>query len=102
MKRAKFDNPWLRPTLFILLPVWGFSLGWMLGPIFTPGSAKVPDTDMYTWGLGPNELWGTIGLVVGILLASLIIFQLGRQANIVIPDETRGHSDDELDSNAHH
>ena len=102
MKRIKFDNPWLVPTLFILLPVYGFALGFMLGPIFTPGAAKVPDTDMYTWGLAPNEMWGGIGFVAGILLAAAIIFQLNRTANIVIPDERFGHSDDEAEAQTEH
>jgi|GEM_PF-4814070 len=88
MKKPKFDNPWLGPFLFVYLPVCGFILGWIFGPIFTPGAAHIPDTDTYSWGLRPSVIAACIGLVAGIIVAACIVIQLIRQANIPIPEDT--------------
>lgn len=99
MKFGKIDNPWLMFVLPILLSAYGFIFGWIFGPILYPAPVQIPDTDLYTYGFQRNIAVGVVGLICGFLLAVGILYQLHRQANIKIPDETLGHSDDpELDA----
>ncbi len=99
MKKRQIDNPWLKFVLPVVLSTYGFIAGWIFGPILYPAPVRHPDTDLYTYGFHRNIVVGVVGLIFGFCLALGILVQLHEQANIKIPDETLGHSDDpELDA----
>lgn len=97
--KIKFDNPWLVYAMFIIFPIYGFLFGWIFGPIFVHVPNMLPDTDAYSYSLMPNLEVAIFGVVFGLVAAGLITYKLAKTADLKIPDEQLGHSDDpELDA----